>query len=180
MNLGDPVLDFQAALRRLDKSSDGRMGQKPSAGTFLCRLANSCKRQNYMPHHFTHEDPDVVLLGDYHPGGISWFVENLEAILTNAVKPGDAIFLEGAEGEVRYDLFDVPDSPIYQIKDRLAEMEVRTFCNDSSALVEHLETLLSNLPKDFQFDRPELPEIVEAWRRVNDQRDSVMVRGDFG
>jgi ADP-ribosyl-[dinitrogen reductase] hydrolase len=180
MQSPDAKLNSRTTLERLSKSASLRSSEVPPKGSFLSDIVQVCSENGYALHHFTSDDPNVVLLGDYHPDNSSWCTERLESILQRVVRAGDTVFLEGAEGEVIYDMFNMTESAIYGIRDLLKRLRVPSYFNDSDNLIGRLEKLKTLLPEDYRTLDPGAASVVTEWHRLHDERDTIMVEGFFG
>lgn len=165
----------------------------PSGGlSFLERLATIAASEQYTLRNASSDNPDVVLIGEYHQGPAVWYVDEIERILTALVESGDTILLEGTEGKVIYPCLNIPDTAISNITGLLAERRVESYFNDSEELLAEQRIIRksrSTLYTKIQGTRdPLLAQTLARLKtkadqreeEVNRQREEHFVQGPFG
>jgi ADP-ribosyl-[dinitrogen reductase] hydrolase len=148
---------------------------------FLHDLQTTSTEHDYFVYQSNSDDPDVVLIGDFHPHNIPWFADDIEAILLKSVQQGDAILMEGAEGRVIYRSMNMEESPIFNIKNELDEMEVKACFNDSVSLLRRQAKLQEILQVTYENAMTrQNKSAASANKQVREERDHNFVYGPLG
>lgn len=154
---------------------------KGNSNKYLNDLRLVCEKNRYQVSSSFSSDPDVVLIGDYHPQGIVWFADNIERIILEMVKEKDVILMEGAEGKVIYPLFNIPESPIYNITNFLEKENIGSFFNDSVDLMKKQEIVRRVMQQTYDLGMPyDNERAVNGNQELMAKRDDNFVNGSFG
>ena len=117
---------------------------------FLNNLKTVASKNDYSVDKTTSNNPEVILIGDYHPNNIIWFSNNIEKILDNIVDDNDTILMEGTEGEVIYPLFNHKEFPIYNIISNLEKKNIKSYFNDSWDLVQQHKIVREIMQRSYE------------------------------
>jgi len=157
------------------------MHQTDQEEDFLSTLAQTAETHGYQLERSTSENPDIILIGDYHPENLPWMADNIEGILRESIKPGEHIFMEGQEGKIIYPLFNMKGTPISDIKELLEAKGIESYFNDSSELLKKQGKNQDQL--QHTFDNELLDEnraALDESKRLIRERDGNFVNGYFG
>ncbi|PLW80279.1 hypothetical protein C0585_03100 [Candidatus Woesearchaeota archaeon] len=148
---------------------------------FLDSLKDISNKNGYFLQSSNSDNPEVILIGDYHPYNLMWFSNNIESILSSLINEGDKILMEGTEGEVIYNLFNLPESPIYNICRELKSKKIKSYFNDSLELRDKQSIAREILQKTY--DEKNIEGNKEAMQRnqeLMNLRNNYFVEGPFG
>jgi hypothetical protein len=180
MSLVDRI-NSKETLKRLDDMVLKLNIAKPLPDTPLYNIKQVCKKNNYMLIDFNSNDPEVVLLGDFHPNNIHWFSDELENIISSSIEKDDTLLMEGANGgKILLPCFNVQGNYINNIILKLKKLNVTTCFNDLKELTNRLGDLIPKLPKNYDKLSSKEEGIVQEVQELHDLRDENFVFGHYG